>query len=305
MSGPGGEPGESQFAYYLYRGFFAVGRYSPRPLGRAIARAAGETSYRLMRSRRELVAAHQRRVSGGTLDGPELDRRVREAFLSYARYWLESARAPGASAGDLERAASAEGMEHFDAALAAGRGVILALPHLGTWDTGGAWMASIGYPLTVVAELLRPRRLFDWFVAVRRRLGIDVVPLGPDAAPAVARTLRRGGVVALISDRDLIGNGVEVELFGERTRLPAGPATLAIRTGAALLPCAVYLAPGGGPHSVVRPPVPVVRSGRGLRADVAEVTRLLAAEIEELIRAAPEQWHMFQPLWESDPGYGS
>lgn len=305
MPGPGEEPGESQFAYYLYRCFFAVGRYAPRPVGRAIARAAAELSYRLMRSRRELMAAHQRRIAGGVLDGPELERRVREAFLSYGRYWLESARAPAASARGLESVASAEGMEHFDAALAAGRGVILALPHLGTWDAGGAWMASIGYPLTVVAELLRPRRLFDWFVAMRRRLGIEVVALGPDAAPAVARTLRQGGVVALVSDRDLIGNGAEVELFGERTRLPAGPATLAIRTGAALLPCAVYMAPGGGPHCVVRPPIPVERSGRGLRADVAEVTRRLAAEIEELIRAAPEQWHMFQPLWESDPGYGS
>lgn len=304
MPGPGDEPGESQFAYYLYRALFAVGRYAPRPLGLAIARVVGEASFRWMRPRRELMAAHQQRVAGGRLDEGELDRRVREAFLSYARYWLESARAPGESAAALEAHTSAEGVEYFDAALAAGRGVILALPHLGTWDTGGAWLASIGYPLTVVAELLRPRRLFEWFVTMRRRLGIEVVALGPDAATAVARTLRQGGVVALISDRDLIGNGTEVELFGERTRLPAGPATLAIRTGAALLPCAVYLAPGGGLRAVVRPPVPVERTGRGLREDVAEVTGRLASEIEVLIRAAPEQWHMFQPLWPSDPGYG-
>lgn len=305
MPGPGDEPGESQFAYYLYRGLFAVGRYSPRPVGRALARVAAEVGYRLMRSRRELMAAHQRRIAGGALEGAELDRRVKEAFLSYGRYWLESARVGGYSAAGLEAVAAAGGMEHFDAALAAGRGVILALPHLGSWDAGGAWMASIGYPLTVVAELLRPRRLFDWFVAMRRRLGIDVIPLGPDAAPAVARALRRGGVVALVSDRDLIGNGTEVDLFGERTRLPAGPATLAIRTGAALLPCAVYMTPSGGLRCVVHPAVPVERTGRGLRADVAEVTRRLAVEIEDLIRAAPEQWHMFQPLWESDPGYRS
>jgi phosphatidylinositol dimannoside acyltransferase len=305
VPGPGDEPGESPFAYYLYRGLFAVGRYAPRPVGRAMTRMAGEVSYRLMRSRRELMAAHQRRIAGGTLDGDELARRVRAAFLSYAYYWLDSARAPGASAAGLEANTSAQGLDHLDDAVAAGRGAILALPHLGTWDTGGAWLASTGYPLTVVAELLRPRRLFEWFVTMRRRLGIDVVPLGPDAASAVARTLRRGGVVALVSDRDLVGNGAEVELFGERIRLPAGPATLAIRTGAALLPAAVYLTPGGGLRAVVRPPVPVERSGRGLRADVAGVTRLLAAEMEELIRAAPEQWHMFQPLWASDPGYGS
>ena len=304
MDPPAGQrPDEPQFAYYLYRGLFSVGRYAPRPVGAALARLAGWVSWRTMEGRRELIGAHLRRVSRGRLAGADLDRAVGEAFLSYAWYWLDSARAPGATPGGLDARASAEGLEHLDEALAAGRGAILALPHLGSWDSGGAWMASIGYPLTVVAEPLRPRRLFEWFVLMRRRLGIDVVPLGPEAAAAVARVLRGGGLVALVSDRDLIGNGIEVDLFGEPTRLPAGPATLAIRTGAALLPCAVYLREAGRFHAVVRPPIDTTRRGGGLREDVRDVTQRLAGELEELIRAAPEQWHMFQPLWPSDPGY--
>ena len=301
----GGREDGSQGAYYLYRALFTVGRYTPRPVGVALAHGAAAVSGAVLRDRRALIAGHLRRVSGGRLAGAELDRAVRAAFDSYARYWLESARAAGATPRRLDARAAASGLAHVDAGLAAGKGVILALPHLGSWDTAGAWLASTGYPLTVVAEPAQPRRLFEWFVDMRRRLGIEVVPLGPDAAPAVARTLRSGGMVALVSDRDLMGNGVEVDFFGEKTRLPAGPATLAIRTGAALLPCAVYLTPGGGFRAVVRPPVEIVRSGAGLRADVRDTTQRLAGELEELIRAAPEQWHVFQPLWPSDPGYGA
>jgi KDO2-lipid IV(A) lauroyltransferase len=103
----------------------------------------------------------------------------------------------------------------------------------------------------------------------------------------------------LLCDRDLTGDGIEVEFFGERTTLPAGPATLALRTGAALLPTAVYFRPRGGHHAVVLPPIPTQREGR-LRDDVARATQDLAHRFEELIRAAPEQWHLMQPNWPSD-----
>jgi KDO2-lipid IV(A) lauroyltransferase len=115
----------------------------------------------------------------------------------------------------------------------------------------------------------------------------------------VLHCLGDNGIAALVSDRDLVGSGVEVEFFGERTTLPAGPATLALRTGAALLPTAVYMRPGGGHHGVIRPPMAVERRG-GLREDVRRLTQDLAHELEVLIRVAPEQWHLFQPNWPSD-----
>jgi phosphatidylinositol dimannoside acyltransferase len=229
---------------------------------------------------------------------------VHETFDSYARYWMESTRATGTSAGELEARMSMDGLHNIDSALAAGKGAIIALPHLGSWDFGGAWIASIGYPLTVVAEEVKPKALFDWFVEVRASLGLEVVPLGPQAGPAVGRALRDNRLVALLSDRDLVGNGVEVEFFGERTRLPAGPATMALRTGAAILPTAIYLRSKGRSHATVRPALELSRSGEGLRADVARITQDLAQELEALIRVAPDQWHMLQPNWPSDPGYG-
>ena len=124
------------------------------------------------------------------------------------------------------------------------------------------------------------------------------MPLGPGAAGEVLRALRDGHVVCLLSDRDIVGDGVEVDFFGERTTIPAGPATLGLRTRAPLLPVGVYFE-GTGNKGVVLPPVPAERRGR-LRADVGRVTADVAERLEDLIRAAPEQWHLQQPNWPSD-----
>jgi lauroyl/myristoyl acyltransferase len=130
-------------------------------------------------------------------------------------------------------------------------------------------------------------------------MGLEVASLGPDVGTRVLRALRDNRIVCLLCDRNLSGDGVDVKFFGEVTTLPAGPATLAVRTGAALLPVAVYFEPGRGHRTVVRPRVPADRRGR-LRDDIAVITQRLADEFEELIRAAPEQWHLLQPNWPSD-----
>jgi KDO2-lipid IV(A) lauroyltransferase len=141
--------------------------------------------------------------------------------------------------------------------------------------------------------------LFDWFADVRESAGIEIVPLGPDAGSDLLNLLRDGRVITLLCDRDILGNGVEVEFFGERTTLPSGPALLALSTGATLLPAAVYFEARGRHRAVVQPPVPVERKGR-LRDDVQRVTEDLVGRLEDLIRAAPEQWHLMQPNWPSD-----
>jgi KDO2-lipid IV(A) lauroyltransferase len=285
--------------YWAYRSAAAVARGLPRPVagltadGVALAMAPG------LSQRRRMVARHLRRVSGGTLKGLALEREVRKAFNSYARYWVESFRLPSVSAAELDARMSITGMEHLDAALATGNGVILALPHLGGWDFGGAWFASKGYKAAVVVEPLEPPELFEWFADMRRAMGLEIVPLGPSAGTTVLRRLKEGGIVGLLCDRDITGTGVEVEFFGERTTLPSGPATLALRTGAAVLPAAVYFEGRDGHRGVVRPPLAVERTGR-FREDVGRVMQSVAAEFEELIRAAPSQWHLFQPNWPSD-----
>jgi KDO2-lipid IV(A) lauroyltransferase len=191
-----------------------------------------------------------------------------------------------------------EGLEHIVAAREAGRGAVLALPHVGGWEVGGSWFVRQGFPLAVVVEPVRPPQLFEWFAGLRRSFGFTVIPLGKDAFPGVMRALRENQVVALVTDRDIAGGGVEVDFFGEKTTLPAGPAVCALRAGAPLLPTAVYFC-GDGHHAVVRPPLPAERVGR-LGDDSARLTQALAHALEDLIRAAPEQWHLFQPNWPSD-----
>ena len=245
-----------------------------------------------------MVERHQRRIDPG-LAGPALRQRVREVYRSYGRYYGDSFRLPGVSPAELDARLTYDGYEQVEAARSTGTGPMLLLPHLGSWEWAAFWLTRVRHlPVTAVVERIDPPALFDWFVEFREGIGLEIVPLGPEAGRSIVGAIRRARVVALLCDRDITGTGVEVDFFGEKTTLPSGPAVLALRTGAQLLPSAVYDR-GRIHHGVVRPPVPVERRG-SFRDDVARITQLIAYELEDLIRAAPEQWHMLQPNWPSD-----
>lgn len=282
-----------------YKAAALLARLVPHPVAAGAAVGAGRLAVRLAPERRAQVERNLRRVDPA-LAGTELARRVRHTFESYARYYEESFRLPGTSAADLDAGFTHEGYEHLEAALAAGKGAILAMPHLGGWEWSGFWLTQVkGIPVTVVVERLDPPELFEWFVELRRSFGFEVVALGPEAGNATIRALKANHALALLCDRDLAGGGPEVEFFGERTTLPAGPATLALRTGAPILPVGVYFDGPRSRHAVVLPPLDTTRQGK-LRDDVQRVTQDLAAALEVLIRKAPEQWHLLQPNWPSD-----
>ncbi|HZD65075.1 MAG TPA: phosphatidylinositol mannoside acyltransferase [Acidimicrobiales bacterium] len=286
--------------FFAYRGAAVLARRVPPALG--LAEMVGATLAFSMPERRALIGRHLQRVSGGGLSGLSLLAADIRAFVSYGRYWRDSFRLPGMSPEELDAHMSFEGFEHLAAGLDRGRGVILALPHMGNWDYGGAWLAAIGLPLTAVVERLPGERLVRWFNDRRQAMGMTVVPLGPKAAAKIVAVLRRGGLVGLLSDRELGTSGVTVRFFGEETTLPAGPATLALRTGAALIPVSVLYQRGGRHLAVIRPALDTTRRG-SVSEDVARITQALAEELEGLIRRAPEQWHLFQPNWPSDPFY--
>ena len=290
--------------YLTYRALGTAMQKLPEPVAAFAAAAVALVISGLRSGPRAMYERHLRRVVGGRLGRAELAAYTRRAFLNYARYWLEGARLPTlASDVVADRMLVESGYEHLVAGMAAGQGVIMALPHIGSWEWGGAWLALQGYPMTSVAEPLNPPALYDWFVSQRQAMGLTIVPLGADASRVLLRTLRAGKLVGLLCDRDIAGNGIEVDFFGERTTMPAGPAMLALRTGAVLLPTAVYSGPGREHTAVIMAPVPAERTGP-LRKDVARVTQLIATDLEQLIRRAPEQWHLFQPNWPSDTAPG-
>ena len=180
-----------------------------------------------------MIERHLRRVNPSWPNW-RLRQAVQDAFDSYTRYWIESLRLPSLSARTVAAGFDLVGFSHVtDGARARAPGSILALPHLGGWEWAGRWLADQGHRVTVIVERLEPPELFDWFVRLRSDLGMTVVPLGPGAGRAVLQALRDNEIVCLLCDRDIQGGGIEVEFFGERTTLPAGPATLGLRAGRA------------------------------------------------------------------------
>ncbi len=290
-------------SYVAYRVGSAVANALPTAVATPIAEATGRAVAMapLLAGRRRIVRRNLQRATDGGLVGLALERAVSDTFASYGRYWLELFRLPSDVRGSVEERVTSVGFQHITEGLALGKGVILALPHLGGFDFAAAWLAGRGVAPTVVVEALEPPELFEWFADMRRAIGMEVIPLGPNAASGVLRALKENRIVCLLSDRDLVGDGVAVEFFDEETTLPAGPATLAVRSGAALIPAAVYFRPHGHHFVKIEPPLVIERRGR-LREDVTRVTQDLARRFEELVRMAPEQWHVMQPNWPSDRG---
>jgi lauroyl/myristoyl acyltransferase len=223
---------------------------------------------------------------------------IRASLASYARYWREAFRLPTM---DLPAVA-----RHFDdvsigtdrpqAALDAGRGGILALPHSGNWDMAGVWLVYKHGTFSTVAERLKPESLYRRFIEYRESLGFEVFPASGGERPPfelLAERLRQNRLVCLMADRDLTRSGVEVDFFGEATRLPAGPAKLAITTGAHLIPAHVYY---DGDDCVIDLQEPLDTSSN----DVTAVTQALANRFARNIAAHPADWHMMQPQWLAD-----
>jgi KDO2-lipid IV(A) lauroyltransferase len=225
----------------------------------------------------------------------------RAGMRSYLRYWMESFRLPAWSPERIENGFAPKDVHYLTEGLAAGRGVILALPHMANWDLAGAWVTTkLGTPFTTVAERLKPETLYDRFVAYREGLGMEVLPhSGGTAFGTLARRLRDGGLVCLVAERDLSSSGVEVQFFGEATRIPAGPALLAQQTGALLLPVTLWYDDSPVMRGRVHPPVEV--PGTGTRAEKTSVmAQALADAFATGIADHPEDWHMLQRLWLKD-----
>ena len=229
------------------------------------------------------------------------DALIRASLESYARYWREAFRLPTMDLPALARRLhdGVVGQDHLDAALAAGRGAVFALPHSGNWDMAGAWLAQTYGTFTTVAERLEPESLYRRFIAFREGLGFEVLPHSGGQRPpfeVLCERLRANRVVCLMAERDLTRTGVEVDFFGEATRMPAGPAKLAIATGAALLPAHCWFEDDEAQGwAVSMHPALDCTSG-----DVKAVTQALADNFAKNIAAHPEDWHMMQPQWLAD-----
>lgn len=287
-------PVKAKFAFYTYRVLARFAEILPdRAIG-PVAKVMAFIGVLLNPKKRDLVASHLRRITGHE---PSIGL-IRASFASYMRYWLVSLRLPTIDVNRLNDIVKSDTFDKVHETLAEGRGIIFALPHIGNWDIGGAWVANMKIPFTVVVEELEPPELFQWFKDFRESLGMRVITNGPKVASEITTILKNAGSVALLCDRDVDGTGANFEFFGEVTKLPKGPATLALRTGAVVYPTAVYETKDGF-NAFIGEEVTFERTGK-LKQDVELMTNEINRRLENLIRQAPEQWHVFQPNWPSD-----
>lgn len=275
-----------------------LARTVPEPVARVAFAAAANAAYLRRGPAVRRLGANLRRVVGPELSDAALDQVVRAGVHSYARYWREVFRLPSRSPEQRRTDFRMAGEDRLAKAVAAGRGVLIALPHAGNWDAAGAWGVANGWPLTTVAERLRPERLYQRFLDFRRSLGVQVIPSrGGDRSPLslLEESLRAGHVVPLLADRDLSARGIEVELFGGRTRIPAGPAILALRTGAPLFAVSMWYEPDAA-CGQLHGPLPLPAEGP-IDQRVRVLTQQLADQLAVGIAAHPADWHMLQRLW--------
>jgi len=274
-------------------------RTLPLPAARALfnkgadraAKANGPSTQRLRRNLRMVV--------GAGMPEAELDELVRAGLRSYARYWMEAFRLPSQSRESFRTGFNLVNADEFHRVLGEGKGAILALPHMANWDAAAAWVVSHDWRLVTVAERLKPEGLFERFVAYREQLGMEVLPLtGGQRAPldVLAEKAMAGYAVALLADRDLSARGIEVRFFGGRTRMPAGPAILALRTGAPLYAAELWFTPTGSLGRIHRIELPDPGEG-SLDVRVKLTTQRLADAFERGIAESPQDWHMLQKLW--------
>jgi lauroyl/myristoyl acyltransferase len=274
----------------------------PESAGRAGFQFFADIAWRRQGPGVQVLEGNLRRVLGPDATGAQVRAVSRESMRSYARYWLEIFRLPVMP---VERLF--EGMHdigHIEDAfeyLAAGRGVVFALPHMGNWDQAGAWIIAKGAgSFTTVAERIEPESVYERFVAFREGLGMEVLPASGGDRPfgILARRLRAGKVVCLPCDRDVTGHGIEVEFFGEGARMTPGPAALAVQTGAALMPAVLWFSGDGwGVH--IGAEIPVPQAG-DRKERIKAMTQQIARFFEDGIREHPQDWHMLQRVFTAD-----
>jgi lauroyl/myristoyl acyltransferase len=277
----------------------------PASVSWALFRAGADRAARRQGPGAQRLRGNLRRVVGAEVTEEEMDRLLREALRSYARYWLDVFRLPVLSKEQVLRDFRFKRGHLLGEALASGRGAVVALPHAGNWDFAGAWACAQGWPITTVAERLKPETLYQRFVAFRASLGMEIIPVRGGERPPMdilVERLAEPRLVPLLADRDLSARGVEVEFFGGRTRMPAGPALLAIRTGVPLFTASLWYSADGHPRGRLDGPLPIPPPESGsIDERVRTLTQAIADHLAQGITEHPTDWHMLQRLWLDDP----
>ncbi len=287
------------FGYPAYRIAALMSRYLPLSWSYSLADAVSLAFFRASPNQRAAIGRNHlriRRHQGQNPGEAEILRAVRETYRLFGRYLVDFFRYSVSAKRGLEQRVRIEGLEHLDAALARGRGVLLATAHIGNWELGGLILSLRGYPLTVVYRPMSSPRVNRMFLEQRRKRGLDPVPLG-QAAAGLVRALRKGRMVAALADRDFSGDPWTTTFFGAPAHMPRGPAVLSHRVGSPLLPGFMLREPGSGFRMVLFPAIDPDR-----HPSAESVQSALARSLEDVIGRYPTQWFVFEDFWAGADG---
>jgi KDO2-lipid IV(A) lauroyltransferase len=278
---------------YLYFAGWRVVRWLPERTAYKLAYSVSDFLVKRNGKSVQRLRSNLSRTQPG-MTALDLDLLVIEAMRSYMRYWCDTFRLPDWSKKRILETVTVTNEHLLIDAIAAKTGVIVAVPHAGNWDHAGAYFCAKGIRLVTVAERLKPEKLFLKFLAYRQAMGMEVLPLDGRVLNTLEERLNEGALVALVSDRDLSRSGIEVEFFGGKARMPAGPALLALRTKAPLITAFVSYTESGV-HIEFRNII--VPSAGDESSKVKEIVQMTAQYFEDGISESPEDWHMLQRIW--------
>jgi phosphatidylinositol dimannoside acyltransferase len=290
-----------QLVYYGYVAGSALARAIPEPAAYGLAKLLGSVAARRSK-KRPFVERNLARITGLRPDSSDMDELIVEAYRSYARYWLETFRLVREGPEFFLERFVCKHNDRIEEVRSRGRGAIVVVGHLGNWDAAGAWVGATGRKLVTLAEVLRPRRMFDFFADHRAKLGMTIYPAEAGATGDLVRALDEGAVVAILGDRDLKGRGPKVVFFGETTTFPAGPAVVAVKTGVPLLVAGVYGVEraDGKKGWVAEISEPIELPDETGKDAIATLTQRVAHVMEGFVAKHPEEWHVFNPFWLAD-----
>lgn len=284
------------FVYWTFRLLIFIGRPVPTRVAYFISPIIADICYPFYRKGRRALHQNLSHVLG-TSDRRVLGRVARNTLRNFSKYVVDFIHFYTMSPDEIRQRIIFDDYEPLNAAVAEGKGIIFVTLHFGNWDMGAAGLAAHGYPIDAIAETFELPRMNDLVQGYRRQLGINIIPM-ERLGPGVLRALRRGDILALLIDVPAPGASVTVDFFGAPVEVAAGPARLALRTGARVIPAVLAREPG---HDELIRPIPDFdlrfQPSGDEEEDVRQLTQQIMSSLERFIRRYPDQWFMFRPMW--------
>jgi lauroyl/myristoyl acyltransferase len=285
-----------RIVYWIFRLIIFIGRRFPTRVGYFVAPIIADICYIFYWDGRRALHQNLSRVLE-TSDRRVLGRVARRSVRNFSKYVVDFIHFYGMTPEDIRRRIVFDDFERVNAAVAEGKGIIFVTLHFGNWDMGAAGLAAYGYPVDAIAETFELPQMNDLVQGYRRQLGVNIIPM-ERVGPGVLRVLRRGHILALLIDVPAPGASVAVEFFGALAEVAMGPARIALRTGARVIPAVLAREPDNA--EMIRPildfDVRLQPSGNE-EQDVRDLTQQIMSSLERFIRQYPDQWFMFRPMW--------